>query len=173
MNSQDIFESQIAPGTHQFPPINSWCSNRNCSEKCREKSPMIRLLLKNHEFSMVSLKIPISTLLKSHSITLKSLFKHHVAEFFHHKLIIFHPLKGPLEEAPGLPCEVEKSIRLVFDASETFDVGMDLGAPVSLNYAERAPFKRPGRRQWNGGLLRIMGYSNIVVSWNGGTPIAG
>ena len=28
--------------------------------------------------------------------------------------------------------QVEKSIRLLFDASETFDVGMDLGAPVSL-----------------------------------------
>ena len=42
----------------------------------------------------------------------------------------------------SLPRQVEKSIRLVFDASETFDVGMDLGAPVSLNYADRAPFKR-------------------------------
>lgn len=29
---------------------------------------------------------------------------------------------------------MEKSIRLLFDASETFDVGMDLGAPVSLLY---------------------------------------
>ena len=33
--------------------------------------------------------------------------------------------------------QVEKSIRLVFDASETFDVGMDLGSPVSLLYLGR------------------------------------
>lgn len=32
----------------------------------------------------------------------------------------------------GYRRQVEKSIRLLFDASETFDVGMDLGAPVSL-----------------------------------------
>ena len=35
--------------------------------------------------------------------------------------------------------KVEKSIRLAFDASETFDVGMDLGAPVSLLYANSTP----------------------------------
>eukprot|EP00438_Fugacium_kawagutii_P002793 Skav225637 [mRNA] locus=scaffold1716:71324:82402:+ [translate_table: standard] len=40
---------------------------------------------------------------------------------------------------------VEKSIRLVFDASETFDVGMDLGSPVSLRYADRCPFKFNGK----------------------------
>eukprot|EP00437_Effrenium_voratum_P008265 CAMPEP_0181421594 /NCGR_PEP_ID=MMETSP1110-20121109/13176_1 /TAXON_ID=174948 /ORGANISM="Symbiodinium sp., Strain CCMP421" /LENGTH=797 /DNA_ID=CAMNT_0023544659 /DNA_START=73 /DNA_END=2466 /DNA_ORIENTATION=- len=38
---------------------------------------------------------------------------------------------------------VEKSIRLAFDASETFDVGMDLGSPVSLKYASRSPFTYP------------------------------
>ena len=31
-----------------------------------------------------------------------------------------------------------------FSASETFDVGMDLGAPVSLDYADRAPFEFDG-----------------------------
>jgi len=41
--------------------------------------------------------------------------------------------------------KVEKSIRLVFDASETFDVGMDLGSPVSLLYADRSPFKFNGQ----------------------------
>jgi len=41
--------------------------------------------------------------------------------------------------------KVEKSIRLLFDASETFDVGMDLGAPVSLLYADRSPFKFNGQ----------------------------
>eukprot|EP00438_Fugacium_kawagutii_P019253 Skav234701 [mRNA] locus=scaffold3643:220498:222204:- [translate_table: standard] len=41
--------------------------------------------------------------------------------------------------------KVEKSIRLVFDFSETFDVGMDLGSPVSLRYADRCPFKFNGK----------------------------
>ena len=40
---------------------------------------------------------------------------------------------------------VEKSIRLAFDASETFDVGMDLGSPVSLLYQDRSPFKFNGK----------------------------
>jgi hypothetical protein len=31
------------------------------------------------------------------------------------------------------------------NASETFDVGEDLGSPVSLDYAERAPFKFTGK----------------------------
>jgi arylsulfatase len=34
---------------------------------------------------------------------------------------------------------------LCFTASETFDVGVDLGSPVSLDYCERAPFKFNGR----------------------------
>ena len=51
---------------------------------------------------------------------------------------------------------MEKSIRLVFDASETFDVGMDLGAPVSLNYADRAPFK------WRGGGYAVTGELGVV-----------
>ena len=35
--------------------------------------------------------------------------------------------------------KVEKSVRFGFDLSETFDVGMDLGAPVSLLYANSTP----------------------------------
>lgn len=35
---------------------------------------------------------------------------------------------------------VERSVQAVFTASETFDVGMDLGSPVALDYHERAPF---------------------------------
>ena len=35
---------------------------------------------------------------------------------------------------------VEKTVPLIFTASETFDVGMDLGSPVALDYQERAPF---------------------------------
>lgn len=37
------------------------------------------------------------------------------------------------------------SVPLLFTASETFDVGTDLGSPVSLDYAERAPFAFNGR----------------------------
>ncbi len=35
---------------------------------------------------------------------------------------------------------VELSIPLAFTASETFDIGTDLGSPVSLSYYEKAPF---------------------------------
>jgi arylsulfatase len=40
---------------------------------------------------------------------------------------------------------VDKTVQAVFTASETFDVGMDLGSPVALDYHERAPFKFNGR----------------------------
>ncbi|EMI53233.1 arylsulfatase [Rhodopirellula sallentina] len=39
---------------------------------------------------------------------------------------------------------VERTVPLAFTASETFDVGVDLGAPVSLDYAERRPFEFDG-----------------------------
>lgn len=32
-----------------------------------------------------------------------------------------------------------------FTASETFDVGVDLGSPASLGYFDRAPFKFDGK----------------------------
>ena len=38
----------------------------------------------------------------------------------------------------------ERSVPVIFTASETFDIGMDLGSPVSLDYHERAPFKFNG-----------------------------
>eukprot|EP00931_Biecheleriopsis_adriatica_P100529 TRINITY_DN75819_c0_g1_i1.p1 TRINITY_DN75819_c0_g1~~TRINITY_DN75819_c0_g1_i1.p1 ORF type:complete len:796 (+),score=133.67 TRINITY_DN75819_c0_g1_i1:66-2453(+) len=40
---------------------------------------------------------------------------------------------------------VEKTCRLAMSASETFDVGMDLGAPASRDYNGRTPFKYNGR----------------------------
>lgn len=40
---------------------------------------------------------------------------------------------------------VPVSVPLLFTASETFDVGTDLGSPVSMDYAERAPFAFNGR----------------------------
>jgi len=40
---------------------------------------------------------------------------------------------------------VERSVPGVFTASETFDVGKDLGSPVALDYYDRAPFKFNGK----------------------------
>lgn len=40
---------------------------------------------------------------------------------------------------------VEKTVPAIFTASETFDVGMDLGSPIALDYKERAPFRFTGR----------------------------
>lgn len=40
---------------------------------------------------------------------------------------------------------LKRSVPLVFTASETFDVGTDLGSPVSLNYDDRRPFAFEGK----------------------------
>ena len=40
---------------------------------------------------------------------------------------------------------VRRTVPAAFTASETFDVGIDLGAPVALDYAERRPFKFDGK----------------------------
>ena len=40
---------------------------------------------------------------------------------------------------------IDRTVPGTFTASETFDVGMDLGSPVSLDYQKRAPFKFNGR----------------------------
>ncbi|WP_293152040.1 arylsulfatase [Okeania sp. SIO2C9] len=42
------------------------------------------------------------------------------------------------------PITIETIVVGAFSASETFDVGTDLGAPVSLDYADRAPFEFDG-----------------------------
>ncbi|NEO89571.1 MAG: arylsulfatase [Moorea sp. SIO3G5] len=39
---------------------------------------------------------------------------------------------------------IDQVVPAAFTASETFDVGTDLGAPVSLDYADRAPFEFDG-----------------------------
>jgi len=39
---------------------------------------------------------------------------------------------------------IERSVQAAFTASETFDVGTDLGSPVALDYHERAPFEFTG-----------------------------
>jgi arylsulfatase len=41
--------------------------------------------------------------------------------------------------------EVARTVPAAFTASETFDVGTDLGSPVSLDYFERRPFPFDGQ----------------------------
>jgi hypothetical protein len=40
---------------------------------------------------------------------------------------------------------VKRTVPVAFTASESFDVGVDLGSPVSLAYFDRAPFKFEGK----------------------------
>ena len=40
---------------------------------------------------------------------------------------------------------IERSVPAAHTASETFDVGVDLGSPVSLDYYDRAPFRFSGK----------------------------
>ena len=40
---------------------------------------------------------------------------------------------------------VKRTVPAAFTASETFDVGVDLGSPVSLDYFDRVPFPFSGK----------------------------
>jgi len=40
--------------------------------------------------------------------------------------------------------DVKRTVPAAFTASETFDVGTDLGSPVSLDYFDRRPFAFDG-----------------------------
>ena len=42
---------------------------------------------------------------------------------------------------------VKRTVPAAFSASETFDVGVDLGSTVSLDYFERRPFRFEGTIQ--------------------------
>ncbi|MCA9172338.1 MAG: arylsulfatase, partial [Planctomycetales bacterium] len=41
--------------------------------------------------------------------------------------------------------ELQRTVPAAFTATESFDVGIDLGSPVSTNYDERRPFEFDGR----------------------------
>jgi len=41
--------------------------------------------------------------------------------------------------------DVKRTVPLAFTATETFDVGADLGSPVSIKYADRRPFEFNGK----------------------------
>jgi arylsulfatase len=49
---------------------------------------------------------------------------------------------------------VARTVPAAFTASETFDVGVDLGSPVSQEYAERRPFAFDGKIAWADVALR-------------------
>ena len=40
---------------------------------------------------------------------------------------------------------VKRTVPAAFTASETLDVGVDLGSPVSLDYFDRRPFRFDGK----------------------------
>jgi arylsulfatase A-like enzyme len=42
-------------------------------------------------------------------------------------------------------CDVKRTVPAAFSATETFDVGIDMGSPVSLKYAKQAPFAFNGK----------------------------
>jgi arylsulfatase len=52
-------------------------------------------------------------------------------------------LKADGKEAAHMT--VGRTVPGAFRASETFDVGVDLGSPVSLDYFSRAPFRFNGK----------------------------
>ncbi|MFZ0240470.1 MAG: hypothetical protein WAL90_02400 [Desulfobacterales bacterium] len=41
--------------------------------------------------------------------------------------------------------DLKRTVPAAFTATETFDVGLDLGSPVSLNYHDRRPFGFSGK----------------------------
>ncbi len=50
-----------------------------------------------------------------------------------------------VDDAEFMKTQVARTVPAAFSASETFDVGVDLGSPVSLDYFERRPFTFNGR----------------------------
>jgi arylsulfatase A-like enzyme len=50
-----------------------------------------------------------------------------------------------LDGKPYSVCEIKRAVPVAFTASETFDVGKDLGGSVSMRYHEKAPFKFDGK----------------------------
>ena len=50
-----------------------------------------------------------------------------------------------VDGAEVMKTQVPRTVPAAFSASETFDVGVDLGSPVSLDYFERRPFAFGGR----------------------------
>ncbi|HEY5704668.1 MAG TPA: hypothetical protein VIS96_03745, partial [Terrimicrobiaceae bacterium] len=71
-----------------------------------------------------------------------------------HKIEVVTDIAGPGK--PGIAtllvdgkevgkAELKRTVPAAFSASETFDVGVDLGSTVSLDYFDRRPFEFNGR----------------------------
>ena len=50
-----------------------------------------------------------------------------------------------IDGAEAMRVAVKRTVAGAFSASETFDVGIDLGSPVSFDYFDRAPFAFNGK----------------------------
>ncbi len=70
-----------------------------------------------------------------------------------HQIVIKTELESPgapavvtlsIDGKEAAVCQVKRTVPLAFSATETFDVGVDLGAPVSLTYRDQAPFEYNG-----------------------------
>jgi arylsulfatase len=71
-----------------------------------------------------------------------------------HRIEVITKIAGPGKEGTvtlsvdgqeAAKAELKRTVPTAFTASETFDVGADLGSTVSLDYAERRPFEFNGR----------------------------
>jgi arylsulfatase A-like enzyme len=71
-----------------------------------------------------------------------------------HKIVITTKLARPMAPATvtisidgkeEATLDVKRTVPAAFSSSETFDVGVDLGSPVSLRYMNKAPFKFNGK----------------------------
>ena len=70
-----------------------------------------------------------------------------------HQIVINTELENPgapavvtvsIDGKEAAVCQVKRTVPVAFSATETFDVGVDLGAPVSLTYRDQAPFEYNG-----------------------------
>jgi len=71
-----------------------------------------------------------------------------------HKIEVVTDIAGPgkagtatllVDGKEGGKADLKRTVPLAFTASETFDVGIDLGSPVSLDYFDRRPFRFDGK----------------------------
>ena len=71
-----------------------------------------------------------------------------------HRIVVQTRIAGPgqagtavikVDDKEVAKAELKQTVSLAFTASETFDVGMDLGSTVSLDYAEQRPFAFNGK----------------------------
>ncbi|MGI9472714.1 MAG: arylsulfatase [Rubripirellula sp.] len=70
-----------------------------------------------------------------------------------HRLVVDSEIAKPgapgrvsleLDGQPLMEVDLKRTVPLAFTATDTFDVGVDLGSPVSPHYAERRPFEFEG-----------------------------